>query len=143
MNRLARAVLPRFAASQVASRRYCTDKPLTVTWLAPDGTSTATKCKEGENLLDIAHDNGLNVEGACDGVCACSTCHVIVNTEWYDKLPEASDEEEDMLDQAFELTPTSRLGCQVKMTPELDGLTIKIPRYTRNLYVDGHVPHHH
>eukprot|EP01064_Diplonema_japonicum_P025850 TRINITY_DN37284_c0_g1_i1.p1 TRINITY_DN37284_c0_g1~~TRINITY_DN37284_c0_g1_i1.p1 ORF type:complete len:140 (+),score=27.18 TRINITY_DN37284_c0_g1_i1:56-475(+) len=116
---------------------------LKVVWVSSDGQKTETMCKEGDNLLDVAHNNGLNIEGACDGVCACSTCHLIVDKDWFEKLPEAEDEEEDMLDQAFELKPTSRLGCQVIMTPELNGLTVNIPRYTRNLYVDGHVPHHH
>lgn len=72
--------------------------------------------------------------GACGGSCACSTCHVIVeDAEIYDKMPEPDDDENDMLDLAFGLTETSRLGCQVKMTPELDGLRVKLPSMTRNL----------
>ncbi len=74
------------------------------------------------------------VAGACGGSCACSTCHVIVESEdMYDKIPEASDDENDMLDLAFGLTETSRLGCQVQMSPELDGLVVKLPQMTRNL----------
>lgn len=72
--------------------------------------------------------------GACGGSCACSTCHVIVqNEDLYDKMPEPDDDENDMLDLAFGLTETSRLGCQVVMAPELDGLVVKLPSMTRNL----------
>lgn len=71
--------------------------------------------------------------GACGGSCACSTCHVIVTEDkYFDHIPEADDDENDMLDLAFGLTETSRLGCQVKMTKELDGLTVKLPSMTRN-----------
>lgn len=74
------------------------------------------------------------MEGACGGSCACSTCHVIIADEdYYDKMPEPEDDENDMLDLAFGLTETSRLGCQVVMTKELDGLTVKLPSMTRNL----------
>ena len=74
------------------------------------------------------------MEGACGGSCACSTCHVIVeDQEYYDKIPEPDDDENDMLDLAFALTETSRLGCQVKMSPELDGLVVRLPSMTRNL----------
>ena len=72
--------------------------------------------------------------GACGGSCACSTCHVIIeDPDMYDKMEEPEDDENDMLDLAFGLTETSRLGCQVKMTPELDGLVVKLPSMTRNL----------
>jgi len=83
------------------------------------------------------------MEGACEGVCACSTCHVILKDEQYDMVEDLipfTDDEEDMLDLAFALTPTSRLGCQIILTPELEGLTIELPAATRNFYVDGHVP---
>jgi ferredoxin-2, mitochondrial len=74
------------------------------------------------------------MEGACGGSCACSTCHVIVADDaYFDKMPEPEDDENDMLDLAFGLTETSRLGCQVKMTKELDGLVVKLPSMTRNL----------
>ena|SRR5436305_5154477 len=72
--------------------------------------------------------------GACGGSCACSTCHVIVeDPEVYDKIPEPDDDENDMLDLAFGLTETSRLGCQVKMSPEIDGIVVKLPSMTRNM----------
>jgi 2Fe-2S ferredoxin len=90
----------------------------------------------GLSVLEIAHRNDIDLEGACEGSLACSTCHVVVDKAWYDKLPGASEDEEDMLDLAFGLTHTSRLGCQIKMTPELDGLTVKLPAATRNMMVD-------
>lgn len=75
-----------------------------------------------------------SITGACGGSCACSTCHVIVrDEEFYEKIPEPDDDENDMLDLAFGLSETSRLGCQVTMTPELDGLVVKLPSMTRNL----------
>ena len=92
--------------------------------------------KVGTNLLDAAHENDIPLEGACEASLACSTCHVIVDPEWFDKLEPASDEEEDILDGAFGVTPTSRLGCQIIMTDELDGLVVEIPEYTVNIMVD-------
>ena len=87
----------------------------------------------GLSVLEIAHRHGIDLEGACEGSLACSTCHVIVDPEWYDLLKEASEDEEDMLDLAFNLTKTSRLGCQIVITEELDGLTVQLPAATRNL----------
>ena len=76
----------------------------------------------------------MEMEGACGGSCACSTCHVIVESqEYYDRMEEPDDDENDMLDLAFGLTDTSRLGCQVKMSKELDGLTVRLPSMTRNM----------
>jgi ferredoxin len=92
---------------------------------------------EGDDILSIAHEYDIDLEGACEGSVACSTCHVILPEEYYDLLPEPEDDENDMLDMAFGLTDTSRLGCQVKMTKELDGLTITLPSATRNMFVDG------
>ncbi|EFR01264.1 adrenodoxin [Nannizzia gypsea CBS 118893] len=105
-----------------------------VTFIDKDGDRHDFEVAEGDNLLDIAQANDLEMEGACGGSCACSTCHVIVeNPDMYDKMPEPDDDENDMLDLAFGLTETSRLGCQVKMTPELDGLVVTLPSMTRNL----------
>jgi ferredoxin len=88
----------------------------------------------GDTLMDIAQANDLEMEGACGGSCACSTCHVVVeDADMYDKMPEPDDEENDMLDLAFGLTETSRLGCQVKMNKELDGVVVRLPKITRNL----------
>lgn len=105
-----------------------------MTFIDKDGDEFKFEVAEGDNLLDIAQANDLEMEGACGGSCACSTCHVIVQDETvYDKIPEPEDDENDMLDLAFGLTETSRLGCQVKMTKELDGLVVKLPSMTRNL----------
>ena len=81
----------------------------------------------GETLMDIALDNDLDMECACEGQLACSTCHVYVDEEFFDTLPEIEEEEEDMLDLAWGLEDNSRLGCQIEMTPELDGVTFTIP----------------
>ncbi|POS84863.1 ferredoxin [Erysiphe pulchra] len=89
---------------------------------------------EGDNLLTIAQGNDIDMEGACEGSCSCSTCHVIVESEeMFNKIPEATDDENDMLDLAFGLTETSRLGCQINLTKELSGLRVKLPSMTRNL----------
>lgn len=107
---------------------------LHVTFIDKDGDRHEFEVSKGDNLLDIAQANDLEMEGACGGSCACSTCHVIVDgDELYDKMEEPSDDENDMLDLAFGLTETSRLGCQVLMSPELDGLVVKLPKMTRNM----------
>lgn len=106
---------------------------LHVTFITKDGGQTTYEVAEGDNLLDIAQAHNLDMEGACGGSCACSTCHVIVDPAFYDAIPEPDDDENDMLDLAFGLTETSRLGCQVKMTKDLDGLRIALPALTRNL----------
>ncbi|KAK1766335.1 2Fe-2S iron-sulfur cluster binding domain protein [Phialemonium atrogriseum] len=107
---------------------------LYVTFIDKEGDEHKFAVSEGDNLLDIAQANDLEMEGACGGSCACSTCHVIVSDQdYYDKLPEPDDDENDMLDLAFGLTETSRLGCQVIMKKELDGLKVKLPSMTRNL----------
>ncbi|MBT6241034.1 MAG: 2Fe-2S iron-sulfur cluster binding domain-containing protein, partial [Rhodospirillaceae bacterium] len=90
-----------------------------ITFVAGDGTKKEVDAPNGLSVLEVAHKNDIDLEGACEGSLACSTCHVIVDQEWFDKLGEASEEEEDMLDLAFGLTHTSRLGCQIKMTDEL------------------------
>ena len=98
-----------------------------------DGSEKTIEARNGQTILELAHQDDLPLEGACEGSLACSTCHVIVDPEFYDKLDEASEEEEDMLDLAFGLTQTSRLGCQIKMTDKLDGLRVTIPSATRNI----------
>ncbi|KAF3927204.1 Adrenodoxin [Dactylellina cionopaga] len=107
---------------------------LHITFVTKEGQNFTFEVAEGDNLLDIAQANDLEMEGACGGSCACSTCHVIVeDQEAYDKLEEPDDDENDMLDLAFGLTETSRLGCQVKMKKEIDGLKVRLPSMTRNL----------
>lgn len=98
-----------------------------------DGTVKEIEAQSGLSVLEVAHQNNVDLEGACEGSLACSTCHVIVGEEWYEKLPKALEEEEDILDLAFGLTPTSRLGCQIILTEDLDGIEVSIPSGTRNL----------
>lgn len=98
-----------------------------------DGTHKEVDAPVGATVLEIAHRNDVDIEGACEGVMACSTCHVIVAPEWHDKLPAPEEDEEDMLDLAVGLTRTSRLGCQITITEALDGLTVHLPRETRNM----------
>lgn len=100
-----------------------------------DNKSIEIDAPSGLSVLEIAHQNDIDLEGACEGSLACSTCHVVVDPEWYDTLTEATEDEEDMLDLAFGLTHTSRLGCQIIMSDELDGLTVKLPAATRNMMV--------
>ncbi len=97
-----------------------------------NGTEREVDAPLGLSVLEIAHQNKIDIEGACEGSLACSTCHVIVDPDWYTKLTRATEDEEDMLDLAFGLTATSRLGCQIVMTPALDGLRVKLPASTRN-----------
>lgn len=100
------------------------------------------EANEGDNLLGVAHEYDIDLEGACEGSIACSTCHVILDEDVYYQLEEPGDDENDMLDLAFGLTDTSRLGCQVRLKPELDGMTVRLPSATRNMYVDGAKPGH-
>ena len=104
-----------------------------LTFIERDGTRKTVDAPVGLSVLEIAHRNDVDIEGACEGSLACSTCHVIVEPEWYELLKDATEDEEDMLDLAFGLTKTSRLGCQIVMTEELDGLTVRLPQVTRNM----------
>ena len=103
-----------------------------MTFIEKNGQPREVDAPNGLSVLEIAHKYGVDIEGACEGSLACSTCHVVVDAEWYDLLPEASEDEEDMLDLAFGLTKTSRLGCQIIVSEELDGLTVRLPAGTRN-----------
>ncbi|CAD6914627.1 unnamed protein product [Tilletia controversa] len=117
---------------------------LKVTFRDASGKDIKTvEANEGDDLLTLAHAYGIDLEGACEGSVACSTCHVILDSDVYDALEEPSDDENDMLDLAFGLTDTSRLGCQVKVTKETDGMVAQLPAATRNMYVDGHKPKPH
>jgi 2Fe-2S ferredoxin len=107
-----------------------------MTFIKTDGSRLEVDAPLGLSVLEIAHRNNIDLEGACEGSLACSTCHVIVDPEWYELLPTASEDEEDMLDLAFGLTQTSRLGCQLIITEELDGLTVSLPAGTRNMMAD-------
>eukprot|EP00580_Thalassiosira_gravida_P009447 CAMPEP_0201645924 /NCGR_PEP_ID=MMETSP0493-20130528/33020_1 /ASSEMBLY_ACC=CAM_ASM_000838 /TAXON_ID=420259 /ORGANISM="Thalassiosira gravida, Strain GMp14c1" /LENGTH=102 /DNA_ID=CAMNT_0048120969 /DNA_START=104 /DNA_END=412 /DNA_ORIENTATION=+ len=98
-----------------------------MTYIDPGEEEHQVEAEVGKNLLDVAHDNNIELEGACGGELACSTCHLIFDQETFDTLPPISGEEEDMLDLAFELTETSRLGCQICVTKEFEGVKVRIP----------------
>lgn len=104
-----------------------------VTFAYPDGTSRALDARAGQTLLAIAWEHDIGIEGACEGCMSCSTCHVIVAEPFFSALPEPSEEEEDLLDLAFGVLPTSRLGCQIVVTDALDGLVVTLPAATNNL----------
>ncbi|OEY86989.1 2Fe-2S ferredoxin [Wolbachia pipientis] len=108
-----------------------------VIFILPDGSKKSYEAVEGETLLNLAHRTDPDLlEGACEGSLACSTCHVIVDPKFFNMLGPISDEENDMLDLAFGLTETSRLGCQIKITEDIDGICVTIPRCTRNISLD-------
>lgn len=117
----------------------CRDsRSIKITFQDANGKDIKTvEANEGDNLLSIAHEYDIDLEGACEGSIACSTCHVILEEDAYYELEEPGDDENDMLDLAFGLTDTSRLGCQVQVTKDLDGLKVRLPAATRNMYVDG------
>ena len=104
-----------------------------ITFVSPDGTSIKVQAKCGQSILEVAHENDIDIEGACEGSLACSTCHVIIESSWYSKIKSPSEDEEDMLDLAFGLTKTSRLGCQIEVTKDLDGLVVSLPSEVNNL----------
>jgi len=98
-----------------------------ITFIQRDGSRLEVDAPVGVSLLRLAHDNDVDLEGACGGSLACATCHLVIDEEFYDTLPPKSNAEEDMLDLAFSLTETSRLGCQIKVTDEMDGMSVALP----------------
>jgi len=99
-----------------------------MTFIERDGSRREVDAPVGLSVLEIAHKHDIDLEGACEGSLACATCHVIVDPEWAGKLSEPTDDEEDMLDLAFGLEQTSRLGCQIVMTEDLNGLPVQLPK---------------
>jgi 2Fe-2S ferredoxin len=104
-----------------------------VIFITENGEEKEVEAMVGLSILEIAHENDIDLEGACEGSLACATCHVILEEKIYNMLDEPEEAEEDMLDLAFGLTHTSRLGCQIILTKELDGMRIKLPSATRNI----------
>jgi ferredoxin len=98
-----------------------------VSFTTARGEVVETQGSPGDSLLRVGQAAGLPLEGTCEGQMACSTCHVIVGAEWFDRLPPASEEEEDMLDLAAGVQRTSRLSCQIELTEALDGLAVQVP----------------
>jgi 2Fe-2S ferredoxin len=103
-----------------------------MTFIERNGQPREVDAPIGLSVLEVAHKHGVDIEGACEGSLACSTCHVIVDPEWFARLNEPTEDEEDMLDLAFGLEKTSRLGCQIVMSDALDGLVVRLPAGTRN-----------
>jgi 2Fe-2S ferredoxin len=99
-----------------------------ITFITAAGERQEIEAATGLSVMEIARMHDLGVEGACEGSVACATCHVIVDAAYAGRLDEASAEEEDMLDLAPGVQPTSRLGCQIVLTEELDGLTVRLPK---------------
>lgn len=112
-------------------------------FLNRDESKTQVTADYGKSVLEVAHENNVELEGACEGAMACSTCHVILDPTVFQKLDEPSENEEDLLDLAPGLTDTSRLSCQIKVDERIEGAEIRLPRVTLNFYVDGHVPKPH
>ena len=104
-----------------------------VTFLTSEGDCVEAQGEPGDSLLRVAQAAGMPLEGTCEGQMACSTCHVVVGAEWFDRLPQASEEEEDMLDLAAGVRRTSRLSCQIVLAEELDGLTVSIPAESHDM----------
>jgi ferredoxin len=106
---------------------------ITLTFIDPRGKPVETTAEPGDSLLRAGQAAGLPLEGTCEGQMACSTCHVIVAADWFERLPPASEEEEDMLDFAAGARRTSRLSCQIELTAQMDGLTVSIPAESNDL----------
>jgi ferredoxin len=104
-----------------------------VRFIGRNGEVTEAEGEVGTPLLGLAQAVGMPLEGTCEGQMACSTCHVVVAREWFDKLPPAVEEEEDMLDLAAGVTRTSRLACQIVLSERLDGLEVRIPAESRDM----------
>ena len=104
-----------------------------VTFVTPQGEKIAAQGEPGTRLLELGQAKGMPLEGTCEGQMACSTCHVVIDAAWFDKLPAAIDDEEDMLDLAAGVTRTSRLSCQILLDDSYDGLTVRIPPESHNM----------
>ena len=98
-----------------------------IVFIEADGNRKEVDAPLGLSIMEVAHKFDIDIEGACEGSLACATCHVIVQPSWYERLDEPSEDEEDMLDLAFDLQQTSRLGCQIVVTEEMEGMTVALP----------------
>ena len=108
-----------------------------ITFISPDGQRrTDVEAEVGKTILETAQENEIDMEGACEGAMACSTCHVIVDEKFFDSLPPPSLDEEDLLDMAYGLAATSRLGCQIVVTQDLEGMTLRLPAASHNMLLD-------
>jgi len=98
-----------------------------VVFRLPSGEEREVETRAGATLLEAARAGDVAIEGACGGSMACATCHVIVDAAWYPEVGPPSEEEDELLDLAPDVAPTSRLACQVRLRPELDGLAVTVP----------------
>jgi ferredoxin-2, mitochondrial len=140
-----RAIATSTAMSHTAANQPLThENSIELTFIGGEGERTTVRAAIGSSLMQAAHANDVELEGACEGSLACSTCHVILSESVFETLPEACDDENDMLDLAYGLTETSRLGCQVICEHgALDRCEVKIPSASRNFAVDGFKPKPH
>ena len=99
----------------------------TIIFTTPDGKEHNVTVDEGVTVMEAGRDANLGIEGTCGGCLSCATCHVIVDTAWFPKTGAPGEDELDMLDLAFGLSETSRLGCQIEMSDDLDGLKVAVP----------------
>ncbi|HQS96105.1 MAG: 2Fe-2S ferredoxin [Novosphingobium sp. 16-62-11] len=106
---------------------------VSVTFVTAKGEKVSAKAEAGQRLLEVGQNAGMPLEGTCEGQMACSTCHLVIAPEWFDKLVPAVDDEEDMLDLAAGVTRTSRLSCQIELTEDLDGLVVHVPPEARDM----------
>ncbi|MEI6642986.1 MAG: 2Fe-2S iron-sulfur cluster-binding protein [Novosphingobium sp.] len=104
-----------------------------ITFVTARDQRITAEAAPGTRLLEVGQNAGMPLEGTCEGQMACSTCHVIVAADWFDKLAPASEDEEDMLDLAAGVTRTSRLSCQIVLTEALDGLEVRVPEEARDM----------
>ncbi|GAB5366851.1 hypothetical protein AAMO2058_001179300 [Amorphochlora amoebiformis] len=125
--RLLRRSLVGTRGSVIGSRLFSSGEEITVTFVE-DGEDVEATVRVGQSILEAAHENEIELEGACDAQLACSTCHVILPQEIYDGLEEPCEEEMDMLDLAIGVEDTSRLGCQVKISKDMNGMRIIVPQ---------------
>ena len=109
------------------------EQAIRITFIDRNGQHVEAAASPGDNLLKVGQAAGLPLEGTCEGQMACSTCHVIVAREWFARLAASSEEEEDMLDLAADVQPTSRLSCQIELTGELDGLVVRVPSASHDM----------
>ena len=130
---LARRALATAAPAGGAARKRPAGPPISVTFVKPDGSRVTVQAPLGDSMLEVAHANKIDIEGACGGETACSTCHVYVDAAFFSKLPEMAEAEEDMLDLAAGLKDNSRLGCQVYAAKELEGMIVTLPAEVNNM----------
>lgn len=119
------------------------DEVVNITYIDKNGNKIPVRGKVGDNVLYLAHRYGIEMEGACEASLACTTCHVYVLGDVLEKLPSPEEKEEDLLDLAPFLKENSRLGCQIILKKEYEGMELQLPQATRNFYVDGHKPTPH